>query len=487
MLKTKMEFKELINLEKYFGKYLTYKGFNLWQLSETPIYENFIKFPKKKSFLDKKRDFLLRYIVKIKGKQKEKEKTEEIGKGKEIFMITYGVSPINTFKPIIEKMREKIKVIRYEPPSENVTKNFLQMYKIPYSNIEVYINQSITKELKKAKKWLANQWKLIKKDKELKYLLKKNYVIVMRALEYFCHTRKSYLEVIRLIELYIKAYDIEKPKLVIVSDDSNIYGRVAVFVARKKGVKSVCIQHGQLKGNVVVNKGADKIIVNGGQDKKYLISQKVDKKKIIVTGQTRFDNLAKIKITKKQVCKELGLNPNKKIVIFTAQKPTAGENVTLSAINCFLEEIKKIPNKEDFQFIITMRQDVNQKVFPKIDKNLIKIIKGGDIQKILGACDVYSTAFSTAGIEAVLLGKPVIAINLDSKSEEYVDYTKSGVGFKITKKEDFLPALKTCLENKKFKKKFKKARQKFIKDYNYKLDGRALERILKIIKNMLSE
>jgi len=483
----KMKFKEFIKLEDIFKDYLNYNGIHLWKLSEVGMYENFIKFRKKRGLIDEKKDLLLRKFIELNNNKKEKEYTEKIGLKKDILMILYGISPINTFKPIINKLGNKIKVIRYDPPSENTTKIFLEKNKINYSNIDNYIDDSIKKELKEAERWLSLEWKRIRKDTEIKKKLGKDYDLIIKALKYFCYTRKSYLEIIRLIELYTRTYEIEKPKEIIVSDDSNAYGRTAIEVAKKNKIFTLCIQHGQLQGNIVVSDGADKLIVNGFQDKRYLISQGVKKNKIIVTGQIRFDNIHKeLKITREKACIKLGINPKKKVVLFTFQKKVAGENVTQSAIKCFISELKKIKNKEDYEFIISAREDIPLKMLPKSTGNLkFKIIRGGEIHNLLRAVDVFSTAFSTVAIEAILLEKPVISINIDSKENEYINYTKLGVGFKITKEEDFLRALNNCLENKEFLKKFKISREKFIKDYNYKLDGRALERIINEINKIL--
>lgn len=223
--------------------------------------------------------------------------------------------------------------------------------------------------------------------------------------------------------------------------------------------------------------------MNGFQDRKYLISQGVNKNKIIVAGQIRFDDIVKrIKPDREDICKKFGIDPKKKIIMFTAQKYIRGFPITESAKEVFFREIERL-DKNKFQFIVTIRDDVDEKKdLPKFDKSLnVKIIKGGNIYELLSCCDIYSTAFSTVGIEAVLMGKPVVAINIQAKSEEYVNYTKLGVGFKITKENEFLPALKRCLYDKNFNKNFKKAREKFIKEYNYKMDGKALERIIKII------
>jgi len=482
----KMEIKELEKLEPLFKKYLNYNGINLWDLSNAAIYNNFLKFPKMRNFFKKLGDKFLKKVVRLKQIKRERKQNFNYEK-KEIFIIVYGLAPINTFKPLIKELKNT-KIISYDPPSNNITAKILSKEQIPYLNIDNYMDEKIIKKLRKAERWLKFQWEKIKKDKKIKKELGKNYYNIMQGLEYFCKTRKSYLEIIRLLELYNKAYKIGKPKIIIISDDVNAYGKAAVLVAKKLGIKSIVIQHGQLQGNPVGKISADKMAVNGYKDKEFLISQGAKKEQIVVTGQPRFDKIANSKFTKENSCKKFGLDPRKKIIIFAAQKPSSEENITKKAINCFLKEIKKIKNKEDFEFIITMRKDMLIKQISKINKKCkIKIIRWGDIHNLLSCCDVLITAFSTVAIEAVLLDKPVIAINIGAKKGEYIEYGDEGVGFKITSEEDFLPSLNKILYDKRFKERFKIARKKFIKNYNYKLDGKSNIRVVKLIKKMIKD
>jgi predicted glycosyltransferase len=475
-----MEFKDLYKLRKPLKKYLNYEGHNLWELSEVPVYENFIKFPKKRKKFDKTKEKFLRFFIKIKNRLRENKNSLNAKENKKIMMVVYGSSPINTFTPIIRVLKDEIRLIRYDPPSERITKDLLKRKNIESISIDSYSNMEIRKNIKKFSKFLERQWKKIKKDFKIKKISGEDYSKIMRALEYFCHTRKSYLEIIRLIELYKKAFHIEKPKVLIVSDDANVYGRVAVEVAKEMGIKTICIQHGQLEGNTINKNGTEKIIVNGNNDKKYLISKGIKKDKIEVTGQIRFDDLPKkMKFDKGKLCKKFGIISHKKVIVYSYQTPLPGENVIENAKNLFIKEIQKLPFKNE-EVIITMRSDT--KIPKEFRKKNIKLLPGADIQELAVCGDLLITAFSTAAIEFVLMGKPVISINIGSKPGGYIDYTKLGVGFTVYKEKDFEPSLKRCLEDKTFKKNFKKSRKKFIKDYNYKMDGKALERVLNIIK-----
>ena len=88
------------------------------------------------------------------------------------------------------------------------------------------------------------------------------------------------------------------------------------------------------------------------------------------------------------------------------------------------------------------------------------------------------------GIEAVLVNRPVITIEIGGRAN-LTDYEKDGVGISIYEKYHLLAAINKVLYNSAFKKKFIKSRKKFIKDFAYKLDGKASERIINLINKMI--
>jgi len=479
-----MDFKEVKAMGEKLSKWVTYNEFNLWRIAEAGIYNDLLKDEPKFGLVDKQKHKAMRFFINVQNRKRENEKRLGGVNEAEILVVVQGISQVKTILPLL-KGNHEYKVVRYDSPSDDATKKILDAQKEKYVNLESYMNDEVKKNIRKGEIWMKNSWAEIQKNADLRDLFGKRYELVMQTLEYLFKTRKRFLEIITYIELYNELYRQEKIKLVFVSDDVNAVGRLACLIARQNNIKSLDIQHGQLQGNPVGEITADKMIVNGEEDKKYLIENGGNPEQIIVTGQPRFDAMVdKLKIPREELCTKYGLDAQKKIVVYSYQKPTSGENVVVSAKDCFLENLGKIKNGENLEFAITMRPDTS---IPKeLERGDVKLLPGADIQELAVCSEVLITAFSTAAIEFVLMGRPVIALNIGSGPEEYVDYTRLGVGFKIVRKEDFIEAVEKTLYDKNFLEKFNTSKEEFIKNFNYKLDGKAKNRCLEVIEGMVS-
>ena len=154
-----MKFEEVKNVGKYFEKHLSYKGINLWKLSEAAMYNNFLKNPEKIKVFRIGLGFLEKHLIRWKGVREENEKDGR----KEFLVVVNGLTQVNTIKPLFEKM-DSLKLIKYDSPSENITKKILEKYNLPYSSIENYTNKLLKQKICSEKKWLKERWNLIKES-----------------------------------------------------------------------------------------------------------------------------------------------------------------------------------------------------------------------------------------------------------------------------------------------------------------------------------
>jgi hypothetical protein len=478
-----MDFKETRKIGRDISEWVTYNGFNLWHLAEAGIYNTMLKDKVEFSIVDKQKHKAMRFFINVQNKKRESEKLLIPKTNNDVLAVVQGTSQVKTILPLL-KGKFTYKIIRYDSPSDDSSKKTLESLGEEYVNLESYMNDEAKKRIKKGEAWMNESWKKINSDPKLKVVLGNNYEKVLDILEYCFKTRRRFLEIIRYIELYNEVFIQEKIKLVFVSDDVNVVGRLACMIAKKQGIPSLDIQHGQLQGNPTGEITADKMIVNGKGDKKHLILHGANPDQLIVTGQPRFDAVVdKLKLSKKEICDKYGLDPSKKIIVYSYQKPVPEENIVVSAKKCFLDNFSKIKNSSDLQFVVTMRLDTP--IPSDLQRDEIKLLPGADIQELAVCSEILLTAYSTAAVEYVLMGKPVMAINLGAGEEEYIDYTKLGVGFKIVNEAEFLPSIERALFNVDFVKKFKQSRSEFITDFNYKLDGNAKTRCLKVISNMI--
>ena len=127
-------------------------------------------------------------------------------------------------------------------------------------------------------------------------------------------------------------------------------------------------------------------------------------------------------------------------------------------------------------------------------KNYQQIIKKSGVHGILTkkylyplikGCSAMITVSSTTGLETLIIGKPLITINLSGKPDA-MPYAKSGSAVGVYRPEDIKPAIKSVLEDKDVKEKLAKKAKLFIYDLCYKMDGKASARIVNLIKEMTS-
>jgi UDP-N-acetylglucosamine 2-epimerase len=90
------------------------------------------------------------------------------------------------------------------------------------------------------------------------------------------------------------------------------------------------------------------------------------------------------------------------------------------------------------------------------------------------------TRVSTAAIEAVAMNKPVIVLNLSGEPDP-VEYVKEGVAYGVYNRDNLEQAILKLLEEDSLSK----SREQYIKKYLYKIDGKATERVVDIIKDLV--
>jgi glycosyltransferase involved in cell wall biosynthesis len=84
-------------------------------------------------------------------------------------------------------------------------------------------------------------------------------------------------------------------------------------------------------------------------------------------------------------------------------------------------------------------------------------------------------------MEAVALNKPVIILNL-SGEPDVVDYVEQGVALGVYKEGELKPTIEKLLKDDS---ELAKNRKKYIEKYLYKIDGKATERVVKLIEEMI--
>jgi hypothetical protein len=236
--------------------------------------------------------------------------------------------------------------------------------------------------------------------------------------------------------------------------------------------------------NKIVFSG-EKLLIAGNKLYQELIDIGIQKERLIITGNPKFDYLNNLVKKEKHVAKEI---ERKKIVVANTRWKVGDED--------WMSRLIKFCNDNDLDILIKVhpvyenwKKDFHQERVSKINEKCkglrYKIIINGDLSKILLDSTVLLTEFSWTGFESSLCNVPIIVTNFSKKeySKYALLYNKEGVALYATSIEEVFICLKQILDDQKVQQKLSDARIKFHTNFNYLNDGNAAERIVDILVN----
>jgi CDP-glycerol glycerophosphotransferase (TagB/SpsB family) len=105
---------------------------------------------------------------------------------------------------------------------------------------------------------------------------------------------------------------------------------------------------------------------------------------------------------------------------------------------------------------------------------------GADLVELLHAADVLVTVESLSAIEALVLGRPVVVLNMPTHLRELVE---QGVAVGVAAGVDPAPALRGVLFEAEVGAGLERARARYLSDFAMGVDGRATARIAALLRD----
>jgi hypothetical protein len=367
--------------------------------------------------------------------------------------------------------------------------------------LENYLSMKDIKEIRRITKRFKRLWNLLRKNKKFKSIFEFEKINIWKLVEpqiscFFDVRMKSYIEEFVAIDNVIE--DIEPKAVVTLAAQGFDVGLLSACI--KRDISTVIFLFGVIvdlsthrDANQVSQKEIrpdkflipTKTIVTNRKYKKELIRKgHYPKNSIEVTGDLRYDFLAKKKFDKNNICKEIGLNPKKKIVLFgTYDAPLIKDRELLTKIvGASVNKIK------DVQLLIKPHPNETKEFYEKLVKKykINAVVAEGNIFPYLYVSDVLLMVNSTIGLEAAMLDKPFINMTFICNLDMW-NYVKNGVALEAKYAEDLTNVIKKVLYNKAVRKKLAKNRKKYVEDQCYKIDGKSAQRIADVIKNTINK
>jgi CDP-glycerol glycerophosphotransferase (TagB/SpsB family) len=202
----------------------------------------------------------------------------------------------------------------------------------------------------------------------------------------------------------------------------------------------------------------------------------------IVTGDPKSDFLSEAikNFDSKQIKLSIKIPNDKKIILFATQKlpnPKEKDLITNSIFramsqleNSFLV-VKVHPNESDLTYYENIAKKLNIKNF--------LILQSHNLYELIFISDAVIVSYSTVGIEAMRLKKPVISMNMMALHDDD-PLIQSGIPFIVQNEMELIPIIKKCFESDQIMKMLDD--QKFFAEKELgKFDGNASSRILELI------
>ena len=303
--------------------------------------------------------------------------------------------------------------------------------------------------------------------------------------------QKRIVEAIHEIEFVKKLFEKLKFSSVVIWSEIGFNEQIIIQISKKFKTPLILMQHGlyyDTKEAYEFNKfllglfpfDSDKLLVWGDVMKKYALECGIPSKKIEICGNPEYDKLFHENLSSNQNINDYILiatsSPQSNIISdLTINTRTRYENF-IKTICLFAKNknknliIKLHPSQEELDI-----SDIAKKIYP----NVIVIKEGGIIPLIKKAELIIITDMSTTILEAQILQKPVISVNV--KNYEFGDSSifHSDTCL-VVELDDLEKTLDDIMGNSELKNQMIKRGTEFIQKYLYK-QGNSCEYILSFL------
>ena len=243
--------------------------------------------------------------------------------------------------------------------------------------------------------------------------------------------------------------------------------------------------------------GCTKIAVNGESLKDILIRQGIDPKKIVVTGQPRFDAIHWKAESIDSFTQSLEqVRSSKKILLYLPNALFQHNLCSKQAyedIHCSI--ITSCQSLPEVQLVIKPHPEEDPQDYMRLitqNGSDALVYEGNGLYDLIRISDAVITGISTTALQSLLLNKVLLVVDIHDSSyiasgHEYVPYTKNNVAIGIHDSSDYLPMIRKALYDQETQKTLEKNRDEFVHYYAYLQDGLATKRFLDLVTQTIKE
>lgn len=279
-------------------------------------------------------------------------------------------------------------------------------------------------------------------------------------------------------------------------DDVTPYRNPMCQVLRNSGVPIVIVQDGirtnDLTGNYVMPTVGTVHAAWGEYYRKWHLNRGKTTESQVITGFPRHDKLVRLpSVNREAICRRFGLDPSRKIALVATEWFQASTSLyTLELeedyVRCVLKSLKR---HNDLQIVIKLHpyfQEKCSRIVSEIARQEgAEIIIAKDMLWELIQVSSFVVVFlSTVAVEALIIGKPVISVNLVDK-KDITGLVQDGLAMGVYDEADLDGAIRKCLANLESCVAPDGRRQELLLPFTGPLDGQSSERVAELVESQL--
>lgn len=291
-----------------------------------------------------------------------------------------------------------------------------------------------------------------------------------------------------------------RPAALCLYAESSGWGRAALAACRTAGVPSLAIQHGILYPKYYSYRHdpdetgcplPDRTAVFGESARRLLVALgRYPPESLVVTGSPKFDELVRSAagVDRAALRSSLGASRDERLVLVASR--FRGIRQTHQSIgSAFPGLVRAVEGLGDVRCLVKPHPAEPaapyEAVLRELGASRVRVLSpSADLMPLLHAADALVTVESLSAVEALVLDRPVLVLNMPTNLREMVD---AGVALGVAVGEDPAPALKDLLFDAEIRGRLEAARRLYLSDAAHGVDGRATERILALVHEAAGE
>jgi len=421
--------------------------------------------------------------IKIMAINRKSEKEGDQNNKKKILFLTYTNhlnknNEIYRINPILKVLKEEQKVDPFILFADPLSAHSYRQLKKVENSIYHYVGEEELSNATILSKELHQRWISLKKGD----LFGAKWENLQFTLNFFFSQEFIYNTILYYLATK-KVLQQEQVQSIILTATTGFFERNMIAAAAKLQIPLIIIQHGEglatsnpefLPGTKVA------VAVFGEMFAKRLMKWRIDRHNIEVIGPIVFEEICSF-IQKKQ-------KRTDKILFITTS----------------LIEGNRLSKEEYFQNITSilrqlslLQKEIVIKLHPAelyLDQYLKVIEKEGwknikvtqergqsALYRLINDSDLVVNLYSTVALQAMILGKPVVSLDIVIPTIPNADEGIWNGGIQITKDDDIAKAAAEALQDPPY---WKKKRKEIVEAYCYKVDGKENERLRNLIYKM---